>query len=487
MTILGPDGRPIHSPAQRTKQQEAAAVQLRGGTFPTGPAVYIDPGWRDGLPSAGDGGLYGRYGPSRAGVRQMCRALYFSNGLFQAAVNIAGAFLVGDAIRYGNFADPGLQTIFEEFWQRNSLEELISGRLITEWFLDGELAVVFPNGTDAPAADEPAMIGLLDVDHGGFSLNADTTRGATPGDMVSRLNLRNPDNTIQRWDEGEFAWGAHNALWNDPRGWPLAMGAADFAVAYIAMMNMRLNVHHVQQRVLAVYKAWLDPNGVDAQGNADHGVYGWQRKTAGFRRLPMDGGVLPVVVQPGYTDTNGVKHDGVEENIEFMKPGQGAADAATDMKLILRMLGLTMGGLPEHFLGEGGGVTRTTAEAMGLPSIRLANQRQAAFRSNLTRIIRAEAKRRAGPDAKFRVQKGSRRRVAVDLIEFPFIFPEIREESLEQIISRVKTALEQRLISDETGTADLGYDPALEKERLSGQAPKPQPGKPNQPDEGVNA
>ena len=397
-------------------------------------------------------------------------------------MDIAGAFLVGDALPYGTFVDPDLKEIVEDFWQANSIGELVNDRLITEWFLDGEVAVVFPskaNGDSLPGRDEPARIAMLDVDLGGFQVEASTARGATAGSMVSGLRLDLPLGERLRWDEGDFAWAANlGGLWNDPRGWSLAYPAADFTVAYHAMLNMRLNVHHLQQRLLAVYKAIFDPQAPSPEGIYDGGLGAFQRKTAGFTRMPEQGGVMAVAIRPGYKDAQGNTYDQVEESLDFMRPAQGAADAASDMRLILRMVGLCIGGLPEHYLGEGGNATRTTAASMGTPSVRLNNKRQAALGALLTRIFRAEIKRRTGPEAKFRVTKGSRKRVPIDRIELPWVFPEIREESLDEIVKRVQLALSNDLISGETATADLGYDPALEADRKAGQAPKPQPGQP---------
>ena len=420
----------------------------------------------------------------------MTRSLYFTNGLFHSAVDIAGAFLVGDALTYGTFVDPHLKEIVEDFWQANSIGELVNDRLITEWFLDGEVAVVFPskaNGDSLPGRDEPARIAMLDVDLGGFQVEASTARGATAGSMVSGLRLDLPLGERLRWNEGDFAWAAHlGGLWNDPRGWSLAYPAADFTVAYLAMLNMRLNVHHLQQRLLAVYKAIFDPNAVSPEGVYDGGVGAFQRKTAGFTRMPEQGGVMAVAIRPGYKDAQGNTFDQVEESLDFMRPAQGAADAASDMRLLLRMVGLCIGGLPEHYLGEGGNATRTTAASMGLPSVRLNNKRQAALGALLTRIFRAEVKRRAGPDARFRTVKGSRKRTPIDRIELPWVFPEIREESLDEIVKRVQLALGNGLISNETATADLGYDPALEADRKANQAPKPQPGQPTKtPNDGA--
>ncbi|GAA5438345.1 hypothetical protein M8445_16965 (plasmid) [Deinococcus aquaticus] len=456
-TLYGPDGQPLrHS-------QETRAVQIRGGQPLALDHLDLNPGWRD--YSSADGNLFGRYGFTRAFARQTCRTVYAINGLFQVAVDLAAAFLVGDAIRYGTLADKGLQQIMEDFWMANGLEHVISSRMINEWMLDGEQAIVFPTGADAPGADAPAIIGMLDVDHAGFRLDANTSRGATPSDMAERLQLELTQGNPLTWERGEFVWNAHNAFWNDPRGYPISLGAADFAIAYVNMMNMRLNVHQLQQRILAVYKAFLDPNGKDADGVPDGGVHGWRMKGMGFRVLPEQGGVIQLVHQPGYTDRDGVKYDGVNESLDFMRPAQGAADAAQDMKLIMRMVGLAIGGMPEHYFGEGGGATRTTAESMGLPSIRLANKRQAAFRHTITRMLRAEAVRRGGRDRKWQVAKGSRRRVPIDLIEFPIEFPEIREESLETIIRRAEFAAANGYASAQTLTSDIGFDAAREKDR----------------------
>lgn len=490
--ILDANGNPIRSTPAAPPARRENAVQIRGGRSPLPTSVLdrLEPGWYEGTYHDSPV-VAGRYGMSRRTARQTTRALYFTNGLFRAVVDIAGAFLVGDRLAYGQFADPGLKMIVEDFWQANSFEEVVSERLITEWFLDGEVAVVFPsraNGDTLPGPNEPARFSMLDVDAGGFHVDADTTRGATAGRMVERLRLETSTRKM-RWDEGEFAWAAHlGGMWNDPRGWSVAFPAADLCVAYIALMNMRLNVHHVQQRLLAVYKAILDPNGVDENGFADGGVADFRQKTRAFSRLPEQGGVLPIVMRPGYTeitrDGNQVRYDAAEESLDFLRPAQGAADAASDMRLILRMVGLTIGGLPEHYLGEGGNATRTTAASMGLPSVRLSNKRQAALGALLTRIFRTEIKRRAGPNATFRTVKGSRKRVPIDRIELPWVFPEIREETLDEIVKRVQVALTNGLVSQQTATSDLGYDPALEEERLAGQAQAPAPGQPAGGDNG---
>ncbi len=482
--ILDAQGHPIRTPPAH---ETVRSVQLRGGILPNDLAADLNPGWREGLPSDDlSFSQASRYGVSRAGARRICRTLFHTNGLFRAATEISGAFIVGDDLRYGTVADKGLQTLIDEFWMANNFQELFSQRVVNEWFLDGESAFVFPTeqGGVKPDPNAPALIGLMDVDLDGFSVHANTAYGALPADMVDQLRLSQFARADQVWNRGEFVWAANGAMHNEPRGWPISHAIAEAAVAYIAMLNMRLNVHYVQQRILAVYKALFDPNAPGPGGVLDGGVSAWQRKTAGFRHLPRDGGVLPVMVQPGRTNTaTGEKVDGFEESIEFLSPAQGAADAATDMRLLLRYIGLCIGGLPEHYLGEGGNATRTTAASMGLPAVRLARARQAALRGHLDRLFRAEIRRRAGPDAAFRLTKGSRKKTPLARIELPWEFPSIREESFEDIVRRVEIALTHNLISEQTATADLGYDHALETERR-GSTPTPPPPDAPPPDPG---
>lgn len=465
-------GNPITSVATR---ESVAAIQLTGGRPPdVGFAATIPADWRRGLPhnwQTTDLRAEGRYGITREAARRVCRALFFTNGLFKMSVEIAAAFLVGDALRYDSLADKGLQIIMEEFWQANQLGELFAQRTIIEWFLDGELAFVFPEGD----IDAPAKISMLDVDNSGFFVEADVSRGGAAGNMVTAVGWRGrlgqPDRS---WREGRFCWAANDALWNDPRGWPLALPAAEAAMAYIAMLNMRLNVHHMQQRILAVYNALFDENALGPNGQPDGGLYAYQMKTAAFKQLPDQGGVLSIITKPGYTRPDGTRVDGVSEDLRFLSPAQGAADAAQDMRQILRLVGLAIGALPEHYLGEGGNANRSTAAEMGLPAVRIANRRQAALSGLFNRLLRTEAARRLGPEARFRVSKGSRRRVGIDQLEFPVVFPEVREESFEQVIRRAEMALQQGLISRQTATSDLGYDSALEAERLASQ-PASQP------------
>lgn len=350
MQILDQHGQPI-----RQEQRLGA-----GSLLP--PETSLHPGWYEGLP--GDRAPDGYYGQTDSYARRTCNALYAVNGLFHAAVEIAASLLMGDEVSYGVLPDKGLQLVVEEFWAANSFDELLSQRILLDWFLEGELAMVWPTGPQAPPRDLPARIGMLDVESQGFAVEADTRYGATPGDMVSQVCIHPWGSAPLRWERGEFTWGATGGgRRNNPRGRPWAFAAAEASVGYIEMLNLRINAHEMQQRILAVYHAIIDPTGTDARGVADKGVYDWRRKAAGFRTIPREGSVVPVMVRPGYTDVTGQKFDEVREDIQFLQPARGASDAATDMRHVLRLVGLTMGGLPEHWMGEGGNATRTCYSA----------------------------------------------------------------------------------------------------------------------------
>ena len=208
-------------------------------------------------------------------------------------------------------------------------------------------------------------------------------------------------------------------------------------------------------------------------------------RTVGFQAIPREGAVVPLVVRPGYTDlASQKKFDEVREDFEFLQPARGAMDAATDMRHVMRLVGLTMGGLPEHWLGEGGNANRATAGQMGDPLVHIGRRRQKLLRSILQRMFMTEAVRRMGPEAKVSPAKG-KRKVPLRQVDIPFSFPVLRAENLDLIIRRVELGLEQGILSTQGAQADLGYDPALERDRLAAQqaagedSPPPPAGEPN--------
>ncbi|AFZ67082.1 LAGLIDADG family homing endonuclease [Deinococcus peraridilitoris] len=367
--ILGPDGTPITSESRT--QDATSPATLRGADLQLAyPGVrdawgegVNDPAVRNGWTYAGANGQalpVGQYGLIRELERRRCRAAYFQNALFRGAVQIIAAFLSGDAFSYADPDDKTAALALEEFWQANSLGELFGERWLIEYLLDGENATLFPEQDAGP--DLPSRVAFLDVDRT-FRLESSTAFGTVASDMVQGIHVSTGPGVEEPYPLGRFTWTANDALWNDPRGWPVAMGAVDPALAYIGLLNHRLNVHGLQSRVLGVYKAALNPAGTDANGTPDGGVHQWRMKTGAFRQLPAQGGIVPLVVKPGYTDQNGNRYDGFSEELDFPKPASGASDASTDQRAFLRLVGLAMGGLPEHWLGEGGNVNRACYSA----------------------------------------------------------------------------------------------------------------------------
>ncbi|WP_019586681.1 hypothetical protein [Deinococcus apachensis] len=389
--ILGPDGQPVSSPRE---DSTPATAQLRGASLPANPTILdatgsTAPGLRGGWTYADGAGRplrTGRYGMNRDAERLRCPSMYFLNPLFQAALRIATSFLIGDAFTYGEVQDKTARLGLEEFWQANNLGTLMSERWLTEVFLDGENATVFPQGDANPGPDAPARIAFLDLESG-VRVESDTALGTTAADMVTALYLRQGVRE-RTWERGQFVWTAEGALWNDPRGLPFASGAVDAAMAYIQLANHRLNIHEVQQRIIGIYTAMLNPS------EPDGGEAKWRAKAAAFRFIPSKGAVIPLITKPGHVDKEGNRYDGVTEKLEFPKPASGASDAKEDMGVFLRLVGLCLGGLPEHWLGEGGEVTRTAADNMSLPAVRLGQLRQATVRSYLDRLGRTELARR---------------------------------------------------------------------------------------------
>lgn len=473
--ILGPDGHPI------TSQQEspATSLQIRGSTISANPTVAdaygapLDPGLRGGWMYADPTGRPslrpGRYGVNRDAERFKCRSMYFLNPLFQGAVRIVISLLIGDAFSYGEVADKTARLGLTEFWDANRLGTLITERWMKEFFLDGENATVWPTGADDPGQDAPARVAFLDLDTG-VTVEGDTALGTVASDMVRTVSLAQGLGR-RTWNRGEFVWTASDALWNDPRGMPPFSAAAEAAMAYVGLGNLRLNVHELQQRIIAVYTAMVNPE------EEDGGLAKWRQKGAAFRNVPPKGAVVPLVVKPGHVDAKGNRYDGVTETLEFPKPASGAADAAEDMSVFLRLVGLCVGGIPEHWLGEGGNVNRATAGEMSTPAVMLARLRQATLRSYLDRCVQTELERR-WPGRTYRLpvvkvsadglsSTKSYRYVRASGLEFPWQLPVVDEESLDTRLRVALAAAARGWVSDQTAAQSLGFDVPAEAEFMA--------------------
>ena len=446
--LYGPDGRLLEDSGYNNYNNPGSLEPgLRGG-------------WRyaSSLAGSANSNTY-LYGVDRRTERLRARSLYFTNGLFGSAVEVCVAFLVGDDFSHGTMDDKTAQLALEEFWQQNDLGDL-ADRWMTEFFLDGENATVFP--AEDIGRDTPAKVGYLDVQHG-----VDLTY--TTQDGVTAIEAPGGNGQSVTYDAEHMVWTAHMSLWNDPRGWPVAMRAADAAQAYTQLLNHRINTHELQARILGVYKAFVNTQGRNAAGVADGGLYEWQQKANTYRNLPKRGGVLTLAMDPA---------TGNSEELNFMTPANGSGNAETDARALLRLCGLAMGGLPEHWLGEGGNTNRATAGEMSTPAVRIAGKRQAVFRTYLNKVFRLELKRRFGPDKKYTVKSSklsadglssviTTRRVTADYLEMPWELPTLTQDALADVVTLVQTAAAQGLASPQTLSARLGFDSSDEAQRLA--------------------
>lgn len=436
--LVGPDGRPL-----ATATTDPA---LRGGWIQSGGL-----GAGSTLPTLGS-----LYGVDRPTERRASRVAYFLNPAYWAALEVVKNYVVGDAFTYGDLDDKTAQAQLDEFWAENNLGRLVD-RFWTEFSLDGENATVWVGKLRRGA---PARIAFLDVD-AGLELTADTLEG------VTRLKAHG-----ETYEQGLFVWTAHDSLYNDPRGWPPFRHAVAVAIAYVALLNHRLRLQDVQSRLNAVYYALVDA------GAGDGGLAQQTAKAAVYGRIPSNGAVVTLAKD---------RETGESEELKFLDVGKGAQDAQHDMRQVRLLLSMVMG-LPEHYLGEGGNVTRTTADAMGDPARRSILRKHAAVRDWLDRVYRTELIRRNGRDKRYSVRQVSvrhdgltrivsTRRVPAAQVEVPWVFPNVSTDDLEALVKKVDLAARRRLASTQTLMGELGYDPALERERLAaeGTTPNPEP------------
>lgn len=420
------------------------------------PETSRERGWREGGPGTLTNTSY-VYGVNRDDVRRRTRRAFFTNELFGTAVEIAAALLIGDEFSYGELnMDRAGREVLDGFWTENDLAQLLPARLVTEYLLDGELCAVFPPEAET-SPDLPAPIVHLDMDRS-VRVMADITGPHT-------VETTGADGRTLRWSQGEFVFTAHNALWNDPRGWPVAMRAVGPAEAYLTLLQHRLNTHDLQGRILGVQTVFVDRND-------PHSRAAFEAKRGAYRSMPRRGGILTLAKVEG--------KDGqvISDEINFMTPAAGAANAQADARNFVRLTALAILGMPEHYLGEGGAVTRTTADSMTLPAIRGVKRIHAALRRHLDRLFRLELQRRHGPDRLYSVstyevqpdgvtRKRRTKRVRASQIEVPWVFPQVTQDNLADLITRAEAAARNGWASPQSLSASLGFDPAAEAELMA--------------------
>lgn len=318
--ILDASGRPIQSSSLREQQIKGGWVEASGDL--SRPVTSVSQVL--GLPI------------SRDLERVAARTAFLTNPLIAGAVEVVHGFVLGTGLSYGEMADRRAYAQLEEFFAANRLSELAS-RYFYQWLVDGENLTLFPkrSGRERASRNEPARIGLYEV-------GAQLILEPVPGLPHVIEQVMTEDDVIR--DAGEFVWQAHHALWNDPRGWPVLMSAVPAALSYIDFANARIRLHRFQSRLNAVYKAFVMP------GTSNEAAKELQRqKSAEFGRIPKDGVVLTVLKNP---------ETGESEEFDFLTTDTKAADSKSDAQLLFRIFAAAVG-LPEHFLGVTGEVTRT--------------------------------------------------------------------------------------------------------------------------------
>lgn len=390
------------------------------------------------------------YGVSRAVERRQARIAWHLNPMVEGIVNLLTSYVVGDDFTYGTMDDRRAYEALEELWAYNDLD-LLGERIWLEYMIDGESAIVFGDDADA---DEPSQLELVDVDSS-LELSVDT-RNRVDG---LTLHLANERVTYPR---ERLVWTAHQALWNDPRGWPPLMRALPACLSYIGLINARLRAQDLAGRINGVYKALYysrDPKGYER----------FETKRSRFRNVPKSGAIMTLAVDA---------ETGRGEEFEFLKAPHNAVDAATDGRLI-RLLAAVALNIPPHWLGDAENTNRASATRMDGPPLIAMKRRQSTFRSILNRIYRRELIRRYGEDATFTVHytepsrddpltiRKRRRRVPAHRMEAPWVLPRLDDDTLAEVVSKVKIMDTKRLASKQTMQEMLGLDPATENERMA--------------------
>lgn len=402
---------------------------------------------------------------SRDLERAAARVAFLTNPLIAGAIEVIHGFVLGTGVTYGDMPDKTAYAQLEEFWAANELDNLASTYLY-QWLVDGENLTLFPkqNTRSRTSRSEPARIGLYEVSN-------QVILEPVPGLPHVIEQVMTEDDTIR--DRNEFIWQAHNALWNDPRGWPVIMQAVPAALSYISFANARIRLHKFQSRLNGIYKTFIHATSPEAALKEQ------QDRSAAFGRIPRDGGVLTIGKNP---------QSGQSEEFDFLTTDTRAQDSRSDAQMLFRIFATAIG-LPEHYLGITGEVTRTTAASMDRPTVNALGRHQSTVRSWLDNAMRRELVRRNGTDRRYKVVDRElsagrtitkTRFVPADALYFPWAFPELQAEELEQTLAKVQLASSQALASRQTMQQLLNLDAAEENERMAAEGTPDTPA-PEQP------
>lgn len=368
------------------------------------------------------------------------REAYDRLSLFSAAMQTLLALVVGDGVTYGVLDDPAAYDALEEWYALNEFGTF-SVDIAKAWLLDGELLLLqATNGS----RNEPAWVNLWDTRRNGVTI---TTADGNPR-LITSVTV----NGRRVTPEG-FAWRANDTTYNNARGKSPLRTAVEPARDFTLLRKYRMRANDIRARLNAVYYAMAE---------SDQEL---EAKAARYRNLPKDGRVLTVMMNP---------ENGQSEKIEFTNVRTDATDAQSDVRNLVREVAMVFG-IPEHFMAIGDTANLATAKAMSEPMIRRVEAHQELIRGVLNELFRKELVRRHGPTRTYLVRRRElingkyeirELRVLASELEIPLNFPPVRDSAATDL-ERIKYGHSTGLVSDETATEELGFDPALEAERLA--------------------
>lgn len=391
--------------------------------------------------------------------KSRARAAYDETSLLNAAVETVISLALGDGVTYGSLDDPTAYEALEAWYELNEVEEL-SKQMLRDWLLDGALLLVI---ADDASPSQPAWVNLWDTITHPVEL---LTQPGNPRNVVSVRLPREQRPIVKR---EHFALRrnlpARRTLTEQALGVSPIATAINPAFAHARLLELRLRLHEIRGRLNAVYYAF-------ASSREE-----LEAAAARFKRMPRDG-QLSVLWRD--------KNTGQSEQLELLTAKAEGADAEKDIRAYIRTVA-SVTGIPEHYLAVGDTGNRATAESMSEPMIRRMEGHQQLIVGVLTELFRKELVRRFGPDRLYSMSivevdglKRTRKTIQVPASELtiPFGTPPVRNTAADT--DRVMAALERGLISNQTATRELGYDPALEAELMSNEtgdqdAPKPGP------------
>lgn len=431
--------------AGRTAELQAALEQVRRETLAEAMAVFE--AWQ----SASD------FDTLHTPVldQDRVRAAYDDTPLLNSAVSTVSDLVLGDGVTYGPMDDSAAYEALEQWYELNEVEEL-SKEMLRDWLLDGVLLPVIAD--DAPAT-QPAWLNLWDT------VNHPVEVRHTPGNPrdVTGVRLSREQRPVVGVESFALRRNrpARRELTEQRLGVSPLATAVNSAVAHARLLELRLRLHEIRGRLNGVYYAFAEsPEELRAAAKR-------------FKNLPRDGSLATL-----WRDRN----TGQSEQLELLTAKAEGADAEKDIRAYLRTVA-SVAGIPEHFLAVGDTGNRATAEAMSEPMIRRMEGLQGLIVGVLTELFRKELVRRFGPDRLYSQSvvevDGLKRtektvRVPAGQLTIPFDAPPIR--STDTDTNRVVVALDKGLISKQTATSELGYDPALEAELMSNETqPEPEP------------